>query len=273
MAPDLGVSASVARSAAGDPAAPLPPSAAAAAWLPPCGSAASRPAHGSPGAPQPPPMGAESAPAAVPPLSGGQARRVAAFFGVGPVHTAPTGNDAANRHAPRGGSWEWGQARVVFLTCLAEPSVASMRDEGLGRRPAATPSGPNLFAEGGAVPRTASAAASPLRGRRASPASPAGSDERGGVVTLRWPMAEEMSRRDRLAAAVGESGGRGTVPKIRGQTLRLKASRAWVKARICPRSGEAVRNLTASPDVSRSTRACSAGIEGGVCGGRAAVAV
>ena len=139
----------------------------------------------------------------------------------GAVCTAPTVEDAAKRRAPRGRGWTGGRAGFVFLTCLAEPSIASRRDEGLGRRPATTPSGPNPFAKGGVDPPTASAAASPVWGRRASPASPARSDERGGVTTLRRPMAEEAQMRDRLARAVG-AGDRGTVAKTRGQARLIE---------------------------------------------------
>ena len=62
---------------------------------------------------------------------------------------------------------------ILFLSGSAEPSLASGRGEGLGRRPAKTLSDRGPLAEGGTVRRTAAAAAGPLRLSSHSLASPA----------------------------------------------------------------------------------------------------
>ena len=54
---------------------------------------------------------------------------------------------------------EGGKARILFLTALTEPSESARRGEGLGLRPQTALSDPSPFAEGGAVRRTAPAAA------------------------------------------------------------------------------------------------------------------
>ena len=66
-----------------------------------------------------------------------------------------------------------GKPRVLFLSGSAEPSCASGRGEGLGRRPVTTRSDPVPFAEGGTVSRTAPAAAGTGRHGSHSPPSPA----------------------------------------------------------------------------------------------------
>ena len=62
-----------------------------------------------------------------------------------------------------------GKTRVLFLSGSAEPSLASGRGEGLGRRPVTTQSGPVPLPKGGTVRGTAPAAAEQFRHRSHSP--------------------------------------------------------------------------------------------------------